>query len=117
MRKNWRMKRSPVPFYQLNSWKHLTIEIAQLDAQLQRLPDGVAPPPLLVELVRLLRADLYRLVSREVGCRALKRPLPDNADRDLLSQNLDEARLGLARFREAHSASWSDREDQWLIGE
>ena len=115
MRKDWRLKHGRIPFHQLDTWRHLKVEIDQLEARLRQGPEAMPPSPLLVEMVRLLRADLYRLVSREVGARVLKRPVPDNADRVLLAQNLDEARLALTRFREAHSAHWSERDDQWLI--
>lgn len=115
MRKDWRLNHSSISFHQLNTFRHLAIEIDQLEAQLRTLPDAVSPSPLLVELVRLLRADLYRLVSREVGARALRRPLPEAPGKATLTQNLDEARLALIRFREAHSAAWSDRDDRWLV--
>jgi len=115
MRKDWRQFHSRISFSQLDTWRHLNIELDQLEARLRQVSQATPPAPLLIEMVRLLRADLYRLVSREVGARALKRPVPDAADRVLLAQNLDEARLALARFREAHSAAWSEREDQWLI--
>ncbi|WP_338720349.1 hypothetical protein [Devosia sp. XK-2] len=110
-----RFRHSRISFHQLDAWRHLDIEITQLQAQLRNMPPATPPSPLLVELIRLLRVDLYRLVSREAGSRALQRPLPDSADQAQLAQSLDEARLALSHFREAHSANWSEREDRWLV--
>ncbi len=117
MKKLWRLDKSPIPFRLLLVWKHLGIEIDQLEAELRQLPENTSPAPLLIDLVGRLRADLYRLVSREPGGRALQRPLPDNPDRTSLEQHLAEARFALSRFREAHSSPHAERDDCWLVSD
>ena len=115
MKKLWRLDKSPIAFRLLLVWKELGIEIDQLEAQLRHQSEDTPPAPLLVDLVVRLRADLYRLVSRETGARALQRPLPKNPDRASLAQHLAEARFALSRFREAHSSPLSERDDCWLV--
>lgn len=115
MRPHWRQHKSPIAFRQLMLWRELNIEIGQLEAQLRQLPENTPPAPLLVDLVARLRADLFRLVSRETGARALQRPLPQTPDQASLAQSLAEARFALSRFREAHSSPHSNRDDCWLV--
>lgn len=115
MPKSWRTRKEPISFQQLMTWRHLQVEITQLTAQIQDIPAATPPSPLLILLVRRLRADTYRLVSREVGARALKSPLPDAPGLTMLSASLVETRLALDRFREAHSGPFSMRDDYWLV--
>lgn len=117
MKNLWPLQQTPIAFRLLLVWRQLGIEIDQLEAQLRHLPEDMPPAPLLVDLVARLRADLYRLVSRETGARALQRPLPRNPDRASLAQHLAEARFALSRFREAHSSPHAERDDCWLVSD
>ena len=90
---------------------------AALAASGQDAPDGVASP-LLTRAVAAFLADLYRLVSREPGARALPRLAPDAPpSHRRLKAMLADAGLALALFAEAHADPDADCGDEWLTRE
>ncbi|WP_108461204.1 hypothetical protein [Devosia naphthalenivorans] len=80
-------------------------------------PDNLASPTLCGAAGQLLR-DLYRLVSREPGARALPRLDPRHPpDLRTLSTMLRDAQVALDAFAYAHRDHDDDYGDKWLTVE
>lgn len=108
--------KSAIPGHQVSEHQRLVETLEDLRFELSLRPDTGPVAGLMAVAVRRLMADIYRLISREPGGRALLR-LPVGAEIELvqLHRALDDAEAGLAAFRRAHSDPDSAREDGWLV--
>ena len=111
-------RKSAIPSHQVSEHERLSelLEELRFELSLRRQNGPVAG--LMAVTVRRFMADIFRLISREPGSRALLR-LPEGAEIDLqlLRRALHDAEAGLAAFRRAHSDPDSSREDGWLVQE
>ena len=86
----------------------------RLGAAGRESPGPVASPTLVAAAATLL-ADIYRLISREPGARALPRLDPRQAvSHHQLAAMLADAELKLALYRDAHRDHDGETGDDWL---
>lgn len=110
------VQKSSIAGHQVAEHQRLSETLEELQFELALRGDFGPVAGLMAVTVRRLMADIYRLLSREPGGRALLR-LPAGAEIDLvvLGRALSDAEAGLAAFERAHCDPDSAREDGWLV--